>query len=283
MDTDQNQELENKEEIDLQERQFSDDEVKAMDHGWVPKDKWRGNPDEWVPANVFNMKGDFFKRIAQDKATINELKESINGLVEHNKKLFDAGYKKAVGDLKRQKQEALEVGDTKAVMEIDDQLEEMREQHQQGKEEFEKKVNPQSGRTNVDFEAWHAQNGWYQQDLALTGYADSIGQELVKAANSAGKGIEWSKLYNEVTRKVRQKFPEKFETRTRETMTREEVGNGDNGPSEKTSQSNRGLREADLTEDQRRIMNNILKTTKGMTKKDYLDQMSLFEERKGVR
>jgi hypothetical protein len=276
---DENQEVEVQE-----ERQYSDDEVKAMDHGWVPKDEWKGSPDEWVPAKVFNLKGELFGRIAKDKATIAELKQSVDALVDHNKKLFDAGYKKAIVDLKAQKQAALEEGDTRAVMEIDDKIEEVREEAAKAKEEFEQKTAAKAVTVNPTFEAWHASNQWYLQDRVATEYANEIAQQMFAAANNAGKQVEADKLYNEVTRKVRQKFPEKFETRSPARMKADPVGSSDDVVSEKPATPGGSLKESDLTEDQRRIMNNIIKSSGGkMTKKDYLEQMAQFETRKNGR
>ena len=271
-------------ELEVAEKQYSDDEVKAMDHGWVPKDKWEGNADEWVPAKVFNIRGELFGRIAKDKALIGELKQSVDALVEHNKKLFDAGYKRAITDLKEQKRTALEEGDTDAVMKLDDKIEEVKEQAVKAKEEFNRKLTPAKEPVNPDFPSWHEDNEWYMSDTPLTAYADGIAQEMLESAKKTGKNIEWPKFYGEISRKVRQKFPEKFETRSRSNMSRQEVETVEDSTSHRsTTASGSSLKESDLTEDQRRIMNNILKTTKSLTKKEYLEQMSLFEKRKGTR
>lgn len=275
----QQQELQKEEEP----RQYSEDESKAMEHGWVPKDQWKGETDEWVPAKVFNIRGELFGRIAKDKATINDLKQSVDALVEDRKKLFDAGYQRALDDLKRDKRVALEEGDTEAVMEIDDKIDAVKEEAQRAKEEFEKKTTPQNRPVNLDFETWHVNNEWYLKDGSLTSYANDLAEQMSRSAQASGKTIEWGKFYNEITRKVRQKFPEKFETRSRATMNTQEVDNGDSSTSDRPTIRSNTLKESDLTDDQRRIMNNILKTTKGITKKEYLEQMSLFEQRKGTR
>lgn len=281
----ENQEIvkpEDNQDVDLnnqnQERQYTEDESKAMDHGWVPKDQWKGPEDEWVPAKVFNIRGELFGRIAKDKHTISELRQSVDALVEHNKKLFDAGYKKALNDLKSEKREALEQGDTSAVMRIDDEIEELRENAEKEKREFEQRVQTQRQAPPVEFMEWHENNSWYMNDGPMTAYADAIGKQLLQQTNASGKQVEWSKFYQEVGRKVRQKFPEKFETRTRQTVRNDSVENGEDSAG--TKPRTNSFRESDLTEDQRRIMNTILKTTQGLTKKEYLEQMAQFEQRK---
>jgi len=272
------------EEVVVDERQYTDDEIKAMDHGWVPKDQWKGHVDEWIPAKVFNMRGELFSRIAKDKATISQMRESLDALVEHNKKIGEVAYKKALEDLKRDKRAALEDGDTSAVMRIDDEIEELRDTQTKEKEEFEKKVNTANQRQiPVEFEQFLFDNPWYQTDASLRAYADEVGVQIVQQANQSGITPNWNKLYQEVSRKVRSKFPERFENRTRKSAQEDIVDTGEGRSSTKpASNSTNTLKESDLNDDQRRIMNNILKTTK-MKKEDYLKQMSEFEQRKNRR
>lgn len=277
----QNQELDTNQEVE--QRQYSDDEMKAMDHGWVPKDQWKGPDDEWIPAKVFNMRGEFFSRIARDKQTINELKQSLDALVDHNRKIEEVTYKRALEDLKREKRAALEVGDPEAVMRIDDEIDELRVNATKQKQEFETKLQvAKRSAVPVEFEQWHSENQWYQSDPELTGYADGVGRQLAQQAQASGKSVDWTKFYQEVSRKVRQKFPEKFETRTRKTVAAGDTVDSNEDRAANRPSSSGSIRESELTDDQRRIMNNILKTTK-MTKKEYLDQMAKFEQRKNGR
>lgn len=274
--------VEKNEEV-VEERQFTNDEIKAMDSGWVPKDQWKGPEEEWIPAKVFNMRGELFGRIAKDKATIAQMRESLDALVEHNKKIGEISYKKALEDLKRDKRAALEDGDTGAVMRIDDEIDELRETQAKEKQEFEKKVETANQRQiPVEFEQFLFDNPWYQSDGSLRAYADEVGVQMVQQANAAGVVPNWGKLYQEVSRKVRSKFPERFENRTRKSATEDIVDTGEGRSATKPASTTGGLKESDLDDDQRRIMNNILKTTK-MTKKDYLAQMEQFEQRKSRR
>lgn len=267
----------------VEQRQYSDDETKAMDHGWVPKDQWKGPEDEWIPAKVFNMRGEFFSRIARDKQTINELKQSLDALVDHNRKIEEVTYKRALEDLKREKRAALEVGDPEAVMRIDDEIDELKDSADKQKREFEQKIQvARQSTVPVEFEQWHSDNQWYQVDAELTGYADGVGRQLAIQAQQSGRPVDWSKFYQEVSRKVRQKFPEKFETRTRKTVAAGDAVDSNEDRAANRPSSGGSLRESELTDDQRRIMNNILKTT-NMTKKEYLDQMAKFEQRKNGR
>jgi hypothetical protein len=41
-------------------------EQRASSRGWVPKDEWDGDPEEWRPAKEFIDRGELFKKI-EDK------------------------------------------------------------------------------------------------------------------------------------------------------------------------------------------------------------------------
>ena len=57
-----------------------------------------------------------------------------------------------------------------------------------------------------DFFPWHAENKWYQKDVALTGAADAIGESLLRR----NPGLQGKAFYAEVERQVRLEFPHKF-------------------------------------------------------------------------
>lgn len=257
------------------------DEQRAMEHGWVPKEEWSGNPDEWIPANVFNMRGEFFSRISKDKTKIAELTQTVDALVEHNKKIFDAAYKKAIDDLKREKKQALEEGDNQAVLDIDDKIEELREDTEKQKKELEERVQTaRQQQSNPVFDSWHAHNSWYMQDSVATAYANEVASDINRAAQVAGVQPDYNKLLSEVGRKVRQKFPEKF-GRTSTKTDPVEPGGETTTPTRSTNSRISGISRNDLTEAERRIMDTILKTTPKMTEKEYLEQYNTYAKRKG--
>lgn len=270
--------VENQEEGSVPEQ--STDELRARQHGWVPKSEWEGDVDEWVPAKVFNLKGELFGRIAKDKSKITELETAVTGLVEQVKKAHDAGYARALDELKAKKRDALDEGDTSAVLEIDDQIDSLKEEHKKTKEEMAAKVSPKT-QSNPEFDMWHVDNEWYLTDQSTTAYANELVMEMNRNAQVSGTQLNYSKMLNEISRKVRQKFPEKFGG-MRKATKQEPVDSGSERNAERVNKSTTKFKdvEAGLTEQELSIMKTVMKST-GMTKEKYLEQVSQYQSRKG--
>lgn len=262
------------------EVELSSDEQKAMQHGWVPKEQWDGNPEEWIPAKVFNMRGDFFSRIAKDKKEISELRQTVDHLVDHSRKAYDAGYKQGLAELRAERREALEAGDVERVEQLEDKIDEFKEEHAAKKQEFEQKVTKQQAVENPVFDTWHVENEWYMSDATLTTYANEVASEVAQKAQTSGVQVDYPKLLQEITRKVKQKFPERF-GRTKVQEKPSAVEGGSNSADDKsTSKRSAKFSEADLSDQDRRIMETVLKTTK-LTKEEYLEQVGAYAKRKG--
>lgn len=265
---------------DQPERTFTDDEIRAMQHGWTPRDQWQGPEDEWINAKTFNMRGDLFGRIAKDKREISELKHVVSELAGRVRETYDDGFKAGLAQLKDARKQAIVEGDTEKIFEIDEKIDDLREKHATEKAKFDQRIvaPQQRQQANPVFDDWHSQNDWYMNDRAATEYANELTISIANRAQAAGTQVDYPKLLQEVTRKVKQKFPEKFGGRLQDTRpdpVDSGSSSGDNTPREP-----RGGSEKDMTDQERRIMDGILKST-GMSKKDYLAERDKFVKRKG--
>jgi hypothetical protein len=201
-------------EVDVDTQQTSPEEQLALDHGWRPKEEWDGNPDDWIPAKEFNFRGELYGRIAKYGHELKEHREALRKMFDQHRKLYDAGYSKAVTDLKADKLNALEENDARKAMLIDDEIDALKEQHQAKIKEFDDSVTPQNTDTQVRqqvlFDQWNTVNGWYNQDPTLRQEADMIAKQMVSSAQAQGKTVEYAKLLTEVARQVKSKNPDKF-------------------------------------------------------------------------
>ena len=254
--------------------QVSEHEERALEQGWLPKDQWQGDPEEWVSARQFIKNGELFGRINTYKHKITGLEKSVEALVKHNEKVFDAGYKAAESQLKAQRREALAAGDVDAVEKIEERLDEIKTEHVEQKKEFKEQVQPQKANDmHPAWEPWIETNSWYGQSPAMRGYADEIARDIVTEAKEADKQVDFTKLLGEVSRKVKQRFPEKF------GRSQSQVGSSvkDDGPS--VVKNKKDDVESQMTSDEKEIMEVILRT--GVKKADYLDQYKKVQQRKG--
>jgi hypothetical protein len=101
-----------------EEHQFTDDEVKAMEKGWRPKEEFDGDPDDWRTAKQFNEFGEMKRSIKESQARIDGMKRSHNEEIAnlnilHRKQLSDREQ-----ELKSQLETAVDDGDTKKAAEI---------------------------------------------------------------------------------------------------------------------------------------------------------------------
>lgn len=263
---------ENKEvEQNTEEPQYSESELKAMDSGWLPKDQWEGDPEEWVPAKQFIKNGELFGRINAYKQRMMNLEQQVGVLVKHNEKVYESGYKDAVQALKQERKEALLEGDTERVLELDEKVDELQEEHKEKIQEFKKEVQQTNPAMHPSWEPWLDKNQWYEKDAALRGYADGEAKQIVAEANATGTTLDYNKLLQEISRKVRQRFPEKFGTAPSRSATNK--GDEDGG-----ARSVRRGEKITLSPMEEEIARTLEKS--GISREKYIADLKKIKERK---
>lgn len=197
-------------------------EEKAMAEGWVPQDEWDGDPDQWRPAKEFLDRGELFKKIEDQNRTIKEFKRVLEDMKQHNAKIREVEYKRALNALKEQKKEALENGDADSVIRLDDQIDLVKQ------EQIKLQNQPQNAvadEVNPELAAWIDKNKWYETDRAMKAYADDLGREL------ALRGQPPAEILKEVERQVKQEFAHKFRNPNRDKPGAVESSSGKGGKS----------------------------------------------------
>jgi len=197
--------------------------------------------DNKKSAKEFLHDGRFFKKINDQSKTIDELKTSMSQLRSHNDKVVanelrkaEVDYSNRIEQLKAEKIEALDEGDNKRVVEIDDQI---------LKTEKPKPVVPQ---TNPEFDSWVKDNDWYDKTPFLRVEADKIGDLYYNS------GLRGTELYNAIGSHVQELYPDKFVNEKRKKAPTVEEGSN-NGPAPSGSK----LSIKDLTQDERDVFNNF--------------------------
>lgn len=211
----------NKEE-QQEELQLTPTEQKAMDNGWVPQEEWDGEADDWVTAAEFNRRGELMGKIHTQKLEINktateiaELKKALKALGEHNKKIAERAYADAIRDLKQKKAEALSEDDHNLVVEIDDQIDELKDAKKAADKVVEQETNSQQeeGLDDPVAVAWIENNPWYNTDFEMRGTADGVARAyLAKNPEHTGNSV---KVLAHVDKIMKERYPEKFGTRRR--------------------------------------------------------------------
>ena len=176
----------------------------ARDMGWADQEEWKGDPDQWRPAEDFIRAA---QSISQDKGSeILDLKSKIDGLTGELRSMGvnQAQQIKAATDaardrLQRERSQAVEEGDAEKFHVVDQQLRSIPEQ-----------PDPEVARRHQDFQSgltkFMEHNSWYQTDLAMQTYANTVGQNLA----NANPQIDPDNYYDTVEELVRTQFPTKF-------------------------------------------------------------------------
>ena len=189
----------------------------ARDQGWAPKEEFKGEEHKWVDAPEFLRRGELFQKIeTQGKANkalqreLSEIREVLAEFKNHHSKVQETAYKKAIDDLKARKEQALEDGDAKALIAVDEQLDEVKEEQRMAKLRSQMKPQRQEPTEEApQFSEWKSQNTWYEKDDELRDFADTYGLGL------ANRGKTPDEVLKLVEKKVRETYKHKFENPNR--------------------------------------------------------------------
>jgi hypothetical protein len=235
------------------EVQLTEIEQRAQAQGWVPKDEWDGDPEQWRPAKEFIDRGELFKKIEDQNKTIKEFRHTLQEFAKHHEKVKKVEYERALSDLKAEKKAALTDGDADAVIEIDEKIAMVRDAQKEATAPV--NVPPPPPETNILFQNWVERNGWYNNNTAMRAFADRIGNDL-----GARGGVSATDILAEVERQVKKEFAHKFQNPNRDKPGAVE------GSSSKGGKKNDSFA---LSEEERRVMRRFV-SSGALTEEQYI-------------
>lgn len=230
-------------------------EKSARALGWVPQDKFKGNPEKWVDAQEFMDRADNLmpilrennRRLKADLLTrdteIGTLKDKLQGMetaVEKLQRHYTDANKRAVENAKRQLKDELkqarEDNDVDAELEIQERLDAVRKTEQDLAEEDKKKKDPPPNtpedKTDPEVKAWAAENPWFGQDKKKTKAFLRLGEDL----RDDGLELTGREFLEECLRVYEEQYGEEEpEPKRRQISKVEGTGNGARGGKGKNS------------------------------------------------
>lgn len=178
----------------------------AISQGWVPREEFQGDEDEFIDAAEFVRRGELFRKIESQSKELKDVKKALAGLAQHNAKIREVEYKRALDELKSQKKEALSEGDAERVVDIDEKIDLVKDQqkqlHTQQVQEAVPEVHP-------ELASWISKNPWYEANPEMRKFADRLGSAL------AGD-MSPSDVLKEVEKEVKIRFKDKFRNPNRD-------------------------------------------------------------------
>ena len=252
---------------------------RAQNDGWRPEEEWEGDASQWVDYREFNVRGELMGRIQEQSSIINsqkgqidEVKTALKDLAAMQDKIADAQYNKLVKQLRKQKAQAIEEGEGETVIDIDEQLDMLKEQRE---EVAAQATSVDSDGSNEEesialdpaVQTWIAApaNQWYNTDTRLRNIANAIAAEIA----SDNPGMPPGEVLRRMDADVRKEMPHKFQGKN--TVDGGDANNRGSGSKGKRSFN-------DLTEDQQGICKRLVKLGTFKTNADYIEQLELIGE-----
>ena len=171
-------------------------ETKAREKGWKPLEEFDGDPETFVPAKEYVEREPLYKALHKANREIKKMKETLSTFKEHYTKVEINAKQVAIKELQAQLNTASEERDIGKALEIKDKITEL---------STETKAVERDSNTN-DYDSWIVDNKWYETDKALKTAATGIGFGL----NQEHPDWPMPKIYEEVTKIVKETFPDKF-------------------------------------------------------------------------
>lgn len=182
-----------------------DFEAEARQHGWTPKDDFRGDPAKWVDAETFVKRADevmpfLKKQNTALKREMDDLKRQFRKANEHYSKAEERAYQRAMTDLERRHDEAVETGDVNASKAIRKEMAELSDSL------------PETPKVDDNADAqrklseWVERNDWYVLDDKKRAYADIQAGAMGPATEWDGGPDAW---LDELAKRVDRKFTER--------------------------------------------------------------------------
>jgi hypothetical protein len=186
----------NKSNEETGENKTSPYEEKALEKGWVPREQYSGDPDEWVDAKEFLSRAPLFEAIHKANRKVKKIEQVNEALRENYKKVYDRAKEEAITELKKNLAAAAKDGNIEEVVQIQEKIEQVKESNNDV---------PATQDTNP-FDTWVESNPWYERDNQLRTFATGMGIGL------RNEHPDWppEKIFNEVTKLTKEAFPNKF-------------------------------------------------------------------------
>lgn len=209
------------EEIENQEVEPQEENIEdlAKEQGWVPLEEYKGPPEKHKSAQEFlefgerlnpilkKQRDEFRNELKQTKEEIARYKAAVEEITKANAERADAEYKSQITFLKNQLKEARREGNHDVAEQLEETLEDLRDKKPVVQE-------PPKPASNPAYDDWMAEHKeWIEKDEVMTDYALGAAQKMQNTTQLRGK-----EFFDELTRKVKSAFPEKFTKRPRVSM-----------------------------------------------------------------
>lgn len=178
-------------------------ELQAMEQGWKPLAEWDGDPSEHRSAREYVDRGELLSKIKTQGVQIRESQQMLTHLAEHNRRTYQAGYERALAELKAQRAAAMKDGDIDTALALEERI----DQHKDAIADIKRQpAAPQQQTVSPVYADWLRKNEWYSTDDVMRHTANGLAVKLGKEK----PGVTEEEVYDYLHKKMREEFPHKF-------------------------------------------------------------------------
>jgi hypothetical protein len=253
--------------------------------GWVPREEFRGTDDEWVDADVFVKRGKeinpilrknnetLMKKLDEKSKEIDSIKASVEEFKKFQKESFDrkaVEYEVQIAGLKAKKREAIAEGNGDLVVDLDDQIDEIKEAQREAKitakekaaeEEAKQKESTTTIPEDPALQDWLGRNNWFGQDSEMTDVANGLGASVRRQFPH----LSGQEFLTKLDEKIAEYFPEKI-------LGKKAKGNAVDSSGDVRGGSNSGKKSYDnLPADAKQACDRFIKNGWIKSKQEYVD------------
>lgn len=179
-------------------------EEEARQHGWVPKEEFKGDATRWTDAETFVKRADEVMPLLKKqnkalKAEIEAARRDMRKAADHFSKSEQRAYERALEEIKKEQEAAVEAGDLTAHRAASKKLDKLIEE--KGPDDAPVASEEEVKEALFDF---RASNRWYDTDAVARDYAD----ELAQRHKAKTVDMSPSDFFTFIAGKVRERFPE---------------------------------------------------------------------------
>jgi hypothetical protein len=191
-------------------------EDEARKQGWVPRSEFRGDPEDWTPADEYLRMGDpkYLRKLARDqKRELRKLAQAreqdaqaFAARLDRFEAMSKAQRAKLYGDIETARRQAVEAGDTAEYDRLNKVEADLYEQEQATGKTTAKKDTAKADEPHPDVEAWVQDNPWFTRDKVLNRAAQGIHEQILDDE----PGLTIAENLAKTKRELMKRFPEKF-------------------------------------------------------------------------
>ena len=167
----------------------------AKSLGWRPKDKFRGDPNLWKPADEYIKAGAEIQRgLSRD---LKEMRSTMENITRTNAAIVQSTIAAERDKLVQRYNRAVEDGDAQTSFKVGRQIDELNGQAQE-------LVAPRAAPPPPEAQDWVSRNGWFNEDPLARNLALNVAEQYANAGHPPEAQLQAAE------REVRKAYPHLF-------------------------------------------------------------------------